>query len=230
MVCTGNICRSALAERLGRAYLDDVLREDAGAIMLQSAGIRAVVDSAMHPHSALVLQSLGGDPRGFRARQLLDGMVRDADLILTMNRQHRRAVLFRVPWARARTFTLLEAADLVERLGDDVDLDGETLHERASSLVARMAAARGQRSASGKDDIRDPIGLSAEVHTEVGEAIAGALVRVLARIACARDAGRRLHDCLRSSADDRNVRQTARGVGADEGVPGQRVAREPHSK
>ena len=30
-VCTGNICRSALAERLGRAYLDEALGDEAGA-------------------------------------------------------------------------------------------------------------------------------------------------------------------------------------------------------
>ena len=55
LVCTGNICRSALAERLGRAFLDEVLGEVAGQVRLVSHGTQAVVDSAMHPDSALVL-------------------------------------------------------------------------------------------------------------------------------------------------------------------------------
>jgi protein-tyrosine phosphatase len=55
-VCTGNICRSALAERLGRAYLNQWLRDTASAIRVVSAGTQAVVGSAMHPDSALVLR------------------------------------------------------------------------------------------------------------------------------------------------------------------------------
>jgi protein-tyrosine-phosphatase len=61
LVCTGNICRSALAERLGRAYLEEVLAEDAGQVRLVSAGTHAVVDSAMHPDSTLVLRGLGAE-------------------------------------------------------------------------------------------------------------------------------------------------------------------------
>jgi protein-tyrosine-phosphatase len=84
LVCTGNICRSALAERLGRAFLDEVMGDDAGAIRLVSAGTRAVVDSEMHPHSALVLRGFGAEPGDFRARQLAEAIVAEADLTLTM--------------------------------------------------------------------------------------------------------------------------------------------------
>src|SRR4051795_1365012 len=119
-VCTGNICRSALAERLGRAYLDEVLAEDSAAVRLVSAGTQAVVGSAMHPDSALVLRGFGGNPDGFVARQLTDGLVMDADLVLTMTRGHRRDVLTLAPRALARTFTLREAADIVHILGEDL--------------------------------------------------------------------------------------------------------------
>jgi protein-tyrosine-phosphatase len=40
VVCTGNICRSALAERLGRAYLEERLGDKADAVRLVSAGTR----------------------------------------------------------------------------------------------------------------------------------------------------------------------------------------------
>jgi low molecular weight protein-tyrosine phosphatase len=183
LVCTGNICRSALAERLGRAYLDQALGADAGTVKLSSAGVRAVVGSAMHPDSALVLRGFGGDPADFRARQLIDDMAIDADLTLTMTRQHRRDVLRMAPRALARTFTLQEAADLVALLGDDVDVPGGGLAERSRQLVHLMAAARSRRQSGEADDIRDPIGLPVEVHQEVGEAIAAALIPVLVRIA-----------------------------------------------
>ena len=43
LVCTGNICRSALGEGLGRAYLGQVLGPAAADLDLVSAGTRAVV-------------------------------------------------------------------------------------------------------------------------------------------------------------------------------------------
>ncbi|WP_409331710.1 hypothetical protein [Trujillonella humicola] len=182
LVCTGNICRSALAERLGRAWLDDRLGGDAHLVRLTSAGVGAVVGSAMHPDSALVLQGYGGDPAGFVARQVVEDMAIDADLTLTMTRAHRRRVLELAPRALARTFTLREAADLV-RLLRDTDVPGEGLADRARALVREMNGARSRRQAGPGDDVRDPIGLPVEVHEEVGAAIAEALVPLLARIA-----------------------------------------------
>ncbi len=189
LVCTGNICRSALAERLGRALLAEELGDDAGQVQLTSAGVQAVVGSAMHPDSALVLRGLGGDPDGFVARRLVDDLAIDADLTLTMTRQHRRDVLAAAPRALARTFTLREAADLVEVVGRDVELPGETPADRARSLVREMAAARSRRAGGAGDDVRDPIGQPLEVHQEVGEVIATALVPLLHRIAALQPVG-----------------------------------------
>ena len=185
LVCTGNICRSALAERLGRAYLDEVLGADASAVRLGSAGTRAVVGSAMHPDSALVLRGFGGDPDGFTARQLVDGMVMDADLVLTMTGDHRRDVLTLAPRALARTFTVREAADLLRLLGD-VPLGGDGLADAARALVKEMAAARSRRQTGANDDIPDPIGRPLAAHQEAGDAIVEALLPVLARIASPR--------------------------------------------
>jgi protein-tyrosine-phosphatase len=182
LVCTGNVCRSAFAERLGRGYLREALGDDAGPVRIVSAGTRAVVGSAMHPDSALALRGFGGEAGDFRARQLEDFMAADADLTLTMTRRHRRDVLNGAPRAMARTFTLREAADLLRLLGDDVCPEGTDFHERARALVAAMAAARPRRHGGEDDDIRDPIGEPAEVHEEVGEAITAALLPVLRRV------------------------------------------------
>ena len=46
-----------------------------------------------------------------------------------------------------------------------------------------MAAVRSQRRSSRDDDVPDPIGLPVEVHAQVGETIARALIPVLARFA-----------------------------------------------
>lgn len=180
LVCTGNVCRSALAERLGRAYLREALGPGGDAVRIVSAGTHAVVGSAMHPDSALVLRGLGAEAGDFRARQLEAHMVAGADLTLTMTRRHRRDVLHEAPRAMARTFTLREAADLIALLGDDECPQGATFAERARGLVAEMAAARSRRHGDeAADDVRDPIGEPLEVHEEVGEAITEALLTVL---------------------------------------------------
>jgi protein-tyrosine-phosphatase len=183
LVCTGNICRSALAERLARAYLDEALGDASAGIGLISASAQAVVGSEMHPHSALVLAGYGGQPGGFRAQQLTEVHPALADLTLTMTRGHRRDVLALAPRAMARTFTLREAAALLDLVPGDAALAGHTLADRARSLVAALASARSRRQGAGNDDVRDPIGQPLEVHEEVGEMIVEALLPLLRRIA-----------------------------------------------
>jgi protein-tyrosine-phosphatase len=175
VVCTGNICRSPLAERLGRARLSEFLGSADDAVRIHSAGTRAVVGSAMDPASAQVLRDLGGDPDGFVARQLTEQLVASADLTLTMTRDHRREVLGLGPRALSRTFTLREAADLLELVPEDVAQPRE--------LVRRMAAARSLRAGGREDDVPDPIGRSAEVHALSGQMVAEALTPVLRRLA-----------------------------------------------
>ncbi|MDP5183816.1 hypothetical protein QOZ88_14345 [Blastococcus sp. BMG 814] len=181
LVCTGNICRSAMGEGLGRSYLRGLLGDAASDVRLVSAGTRAVTGSPMHPRSALVISGFGGDPEGFVARQLEPGMVAEADLVLTLTRDHRRTVLELAPRALARTFTLREAAALLGAL-EDRPPEGEGFTGRARGLVAALAAARPGRRGDEGDDIADPIGRSLEGHEEVGQAVADALLPVLAAL------------------------------------------------
>jgi protein-tyrosine phosphatase len=186
-VCTGNICRSPLAERLGQQYVDAALGDQSVTVRLSSAGTHAVVASGMDPYSATVLRGHGGDPEGFRARRLMTEHVLSADLVLAMTREHRRAVLSLAPRALARTFTLLEAADLVRMTGElDLPAEGSALRSRA--LVAGMAAARSRRVGGAGDDVGDPIGRPLGVHQEVGDVIADALAEVFGRLVTPRAA------------------------------------------
>lgn len=181
-VCTGNICRSAMAERMARAYLDEAMGDDAHRIQVVSAGTHAVKGAGVHPDSATVLEGFGGDPAGHIARQLLDDMAIDADLTLALTRSHRRAVLKAAPRALQRTFTLREAADLVALVEPDAQLDGDDLAERCRSLVKKMAAARSKRPSDAGDDVADPIGRPLEVHQEVADVIASSLIPLLTRL------------------------------------------------
>lgn len=180
-VCTGNICRSPLGERLTRAFLDDALGASAAAVGTSSAGTHAVVGEGMNKSSALVLSGLGGDPAGFAAQQLTADMIGAADLTLTMTRRHRRDVLKLAPRAMFRTYTLREAADLLERTDLRTIPPVRTLDERARALVAALGAQRATRRRADldADDVVDPIRAGLEVHQDVGEQIYDALIPLL---------------------------------------------------
>ena len=80
-VCTGNICRSPLAERLMRQGLRQRLATAADEVVVESAGTAGVVGSAMDPGSATVLASYGLDGVDVRARALMREQGLAADLV-----------------------------------------------------------------------------------------------------------------------------------------------------
>jgi len=151
-VCVGNICRSPLAERLLAQRLPE--------LTVASAGIRAVVGSAMESAAAAELVERGGNPDGFAARQFTAAMVDEAQLVLTATRDILNRVLEESPRGLRRTFTLVEFATLMAQAPEG----------SLAELVAWAAAHRS--SVAGLDvDVRDPIGRDAAVHHQVAEMI-----------------------------------------------------------
>ena len=175
-VCTGNLCRSPVAERLATSWAQDALAHspEGADVHVASAGLAAAVGRPMDPGTAAALVELGADPAGFRSRPFTAGLAEAADLVLTMTREQRRAVLEAAPRGLRRTFTLAEAADLLQR----ADLSGLAflpLTQRARALGQRLDAARSDRLSGDGDDIADPIGQDAAVHREVADRVATAL-------------------------------------------------------
>ncbi|MGH8971294.1 MAG: hypothetical protein ACRDV1_15245, partial [Actinomycetes bacterium] len=175
-VCTGNICRSPLAERLLRAQLAERLAGDAEQIEVTSAGARALVDEPMDPDSAAALTELGGDPEGFRARMLDADLIKRSDLVLGVTRKHRATVARLDPASVKRAFTLREFARLA-RVIDPAELPGESARERLTAAVTEAAVNRGMMRAAqhGDDDVRDPFGGTSAEHREAGARIAEAM-------------------------------------------------------
>ncbi|MDR1807301.1 MAG: hypothetical protein LBR33_05215 [Propionibacteriaceae bacterium] len=117
-VCTGNVCRSPMAEAMLRhrlAGLSDVT--------VESAGTGALVGAPMPPEARAVLEGLGLKDDGHVARQLTHQLVSQADLILGLTRQHRRKVVQLDPTATRRAFTLREYGFVSGHVGPD-DLAG----------------------------------------------------------------------------------------------------------
>lgn len=119
----------------------------------------------IHRDAALVLEKLGGEVSNFAARQLTSRIASDADLVLTMTKAHRDAVLELAPRQLHRTFTLSEAARLAS--------------EDSAQNVADLAALRPHVAAHELQDIPDPIGQSTEIFAMVGSQIADLLPPIL---------------------------------------------------
>jgi len=176
-VCTGNICRSPLAERLLRARLDAALGQRAKAFSITSAGTHGWDGAAMDRLAAAELARLGGDPAAFRSKLLTPQHIESSDLVLTATRAHRSFVLSDVPQALRRTFTMCEFADLV----DGFSCDNETARGSTEALVAWAASRRGSARLDAYD-IADPYGASGQAHTSVANQISACVDRTVAAL------------------------------------------------
>ncbi len=107
-VCTGNTCRSPLAE-----VWFNKCAADRGAMDLSacSAGICAVNGEEASYHSRCVADENNLDLEGFRSQMLTRELLKTADLIVGMTDGHCRRIVAFAPDAAAKTHRLLEFAD-----------------------------------------------------------------------------------------------------------------------
>ena len=133
-VCTGNICRSPMAEHLMRMGLQQRLGADADRFVIESAGTWGHTGSQMEQYAMSTLASYDVDGSGFSARELVAEHVVAADLVLGATREHRAAAVVLHPRAAARTFTLREFARLAGAV-DRTSLPSGDVEERARALV-----------------------------------------------------------------------------------------------
>jgi tRNA threonylcarbamoyl adenosine modification protein (Sua5/YciO/YrdC/YwlC family) len=113
IICTGNSCRSVMAEELLKKKLDK--RQD---VQIYSAGTGAAAGMAVTFETQKLLEEEGIDVSKHKAEQLTDVMVKKADLILVMQKHHEDSVLRKYPFAKNRLYLLKEFAKI-----DDGDLN-----------------------------------------------------------------------------------------------------------
>lgn len=122
IVCTGNTCRSPMAETLLRDLLHKRFgSEDVARVI--SAGVAAGRGSGASPQSVEVMGRLGLDLTGHSSQPLDDPLMSMADLVLTMTRRHRDAILAAWPDRKDRVFTLRrDGGDVSDPVGMPVDV------------------------------------------------------------------------------------------------------------
>jgi protein-tyrosine phosphatase len=177
-VCTGNICRSAMAERVLTARLGSPAHAggaDRGAVVVRSAGTRAVVGRPISSQTRPRVRAAGGDPRGFAATQLTESVIAGADLVLGLTREHATRVTELDPGAFSRTFTLLEFARAVEGFGADPEDPADPRRWRALTERVVDDRRRGLLPPRGDDDIADPYGRADEAFDEMARRLVPAI-------------------------------------------------------
>ena len=123
-LCTGNVCRSPMAEGLFRHAV-----QGRGEFRILSAGLGAVDGQPPTNHSVEAMREIGIDISHQRSRALTAELVRSADLILGMTHSHTDTVALLYPTAAEKTFLLREFDETLEAYEKDIsDPIGSPFH------------------------------------------------------------------------------------------------------
>jgi protein-tyrosine phosphatase len=172
-VCSGNICRSPMAEQLLRAGLSAY-----PGITVTSAGTVGLVGEPMDQRAVNLAVSFGvTDAADHVARELNEQQIREADVVFAMSREHRRAIVQLHPRAARYTFTIREFARIAAEVTDADLTDAALLRQddvagRFAAAVEAAASLRGVVTPllnADDDDVVDPYRRSDDVYTLSGQ-------------------------------------------------------------
>lgn len=158
-VCTGNTCRSSMAEGLFKEMLknrSDIQSE----IKVISAGTSAWNGDRASQYAIAVLKEKGIDLQEHRSTALTLDLIENADLILTMTSSHKAAVLNLCPEAHEKVFTLKEYTRCEAEGDSKMDFFGY----------------------GNPEDISDPFGQSIEVYRKSAAEIEESLKKLIKKI------------------------------------------------
>ncbi len=172
IVCTGNVCRSPIAEGLLRAAFVERLGAEVPEVV--SAGTMGWEGSGADPSSIEAAAERGVDISAHVACALKAFEIRETDLVIGMASEHKDAVARMEPEAVPRTFTLKELVRLLDALPEPGDGPMSDRVEAADELRRG-----GFAGAPGDLDVVDPLGMPAESF----RAVAWELDELCARLA-----------------------------------------------
>ena len=104
-VCTGNTCRSAMAEGIFKKMLKE-RAENNTRLNIISAGISALPGMSPTSEAILAMFEQGIDISQHHTQALQEELIKKADLILVMTNQHKEYIHKEFPFAQNKTFLL----------------------------------------------------------------------------------------------------------------------------
>ncbi len=138
-VCTGNTCRSPMAEAIAASLIED--RGDTGTLHTASAGISATPGEPVSREVEGALDSVGVPLSGGRtgSRGLTARIIEDADAVYVMTRAHRQAVVGMSPRSAAKVHVLDPGgADVPDPIGQGSDVYSATARRLKELIAARL--------------------------------------------------------------------------------------------
>lgn len=133
-VCTGNTCRSVMAEALLKKILKEKNRID---VQVMSAGFLVFSGLGATAGTKEVLRKEGIDVADFRSQRLTREMIKKSDLILVMEKLHEEHVVRIAPEVKNRVFLLREFAKIQDNnleVADPLGRDSE-FYERTLGTI-----------------------------------------------------------------------------------------------
>jgi protein-tyrosine phosphatase len=122
-VCSGNTCRSPMAEALARRVLVERLGSEEAVeqkgIQVLSAGTFAMPGVKATPQAVDAVRDMGADLTRHRSQPLSVELIHHADYIYAMGRSHAAAITSLVPSAASKVSTLDPGGDIEDPIGGD---------------------------------------------------------------------------------------------------------------
>jgi protein-tyrosine phosphatase len=143
-VCTGNTCRSPMAEALFRVMAAERLgcgpaEIERHGVVVSSAGLAAWGGGPASENAVEIMQEMGADLAGHESQPLTESLVAQADVILTMTAAHRAAILAQFPEAGGRVSVLAtDRRDVLDPVGGSLETYRNCARQIHEHLAARM--------------------------------------------------------------------------------------------